>query len=154
MEHHDLDPYPIPRDKNPLFINEPWLIDKYMFDYAERVKEPEDTEDNVRVYIPLDLNRDAIMRRLRLLIGHYEEANEDNELDFSSDVSMLISQIEVYDQIWFVRHMPKEGKHSIEAINLVKEFIAELESIPDGCAERFPFEQIDELREEYLTNES
>ena len=148
MEHHNLDPYPIRRDKNPLFINEPWLID-----YTERVKEPEETEDNVRVYIPLNINRDAIMRRFRVLIGRYEEANEDNELDFSSDVSMLISQIEVYDQIWFVRHMPKEGKHSIEAINLVKEFVAELESIPDGCAERFPFEQIDELREEYLENE-
>ena len=28
MEHHSLDPYPEPKDKSPLYINEPWLIDK------------------------------------------------------------------------------------------------------------------------------
>lgn len=26
MEHHDLDVYPIPREKTPMYINEPWLI--------------------------------------------------------------------------------------------------------------------------------
>ncbi len=31
-------------DKAPLFINEPWLIDKYLFDYSDRIKEPENTE--------------------------------------------------------------------------------------------------------------
>ena len=151
MEHHDLDPYPIPKDETPLFINEPWLIDKYLFDYSERIKEPEAAEDNVRVYVPLDINREAILRRLRLLISQYQEANEDNEMHFSRDVDMLVSQIEIYDQIWYVRHMPKEGKHSVEAISLVKDFIILLESIPDGCAESFPFETIDELREEYLS---
>ena len=63
---------------------------------------------------------------------------------------MLISQIEIYDQIWSVRHVPEEGEHSEEAKKLVREFIAKLEEIPDGCAECFPFETIDELREEYL----
>jgi len=29
-----------------------------------------------------------------------------------------------------------------------------LEKIPDGCAELFPFELIDELKEEYLVAES
>ena len=37
-----------------------------------------------------------------------------------------------------------------EAIPLVREFIQLLEEIPDGCAEVFPFEIIDLLREEYL----
>ena len=151
MEYHDLDPYPIPKDKAPLFINEPWLIDKYMFGYSERIKEPEKTEDNVRIFVPMDINREAILRRLRLIISHYGEANEENEMDFARDVSMLISQIEIYDQVWFVRHMPKEGKHSTEATDLVRNFISLLEEIPDGCAERFPFEIIDELREEYLS---
>ena len=27
MERHSLDPYPMPKDKTPLYINEPWLID-------------------------------------------------------------------------------------------------------------------------------
>ena len=32
---------------------------------------------------------------------------------------MLVAQIEIYDQIWYVRHMPKEGEHSAEAIYLL-----------------------------------
>ena len=90
----------------------------------------------------------------------------------------LISQIEIYDQVWSVRgqwrsRQNDHGKgerneltdhgvagserngnsgirrHSAEAIELVKRFVAELEEIPDGCAETFPFEVIEELRGEY-----
>ena len=64
---------------------------------------------------------------------------------------MLVSQIEIYDQIWYVRHMPENGEHSQEAADLVREFIARLEEIPEGSAEIFPFELIDTLREEYLS---
>ena len=63
----------------------------------------------------------------------------------------IVSQIEIYDQIWYVSHMSKKkGNHSAEAVELVKEFVALLEEIPDACAERFPFEEIDELKQEYL----
>ena len=41
-------------------------------------------------------------------------------------------------------------KHSSKAVELVRRFVTELEEIPDGCAELFPFELIDELRREYL----
>lgn len=151
MEHHALDPYPIPKEESPLYINEPWLIDKSLSEMATR-KEPEDEEDNLRIYVPIALNKKAIMRRLWRIIVHYGEANEQNESDFRMDVEMLIGQIEIYDQRWYVRHMPKEGKHSLEAIKLVREFVSELEEIPDGCAECFPFEIIDELKSEYLSD--
>ena len=45
--------------------------------------------------------------------------------------------------------MPESGDHSVEGIELVKEFVSKLEQIPDGCAECFPFEQIEELKREY-----
>lgn len=151
MEHHTLDVYPIPKDKAPLYINEPWLIDRSLLEISNGSAEPEQEEDNIRVYIPLDINKNAILRRLDTMIIHYGEANEKNELDFSIDVDMLVSQIEIYDQIWYVRHMPENGEHSREAVDLVREFIARLEEIPDGCAEIFPFELIDTLREEYLS---
>ena len=51
MEHHRLDPYPIPKDKTPLCINEPWLIDKSLLEYQPR-REPDEKEDNVRIYVP------------------------------------------------------------------------------------------------------
>ena len=152
MTHHNLDPYPDPKEKSPLYINEPWLFDKTLLEYPVDSK-PDETDDNVRVFIPMDLNKDAILRRLEEVIARYGEANEDNEINFSIDVDLLIFQIEIYDQIWYVRHMPEEGKHSAEAISLVKDFVSRLEEIPDGCAECFPFETIDELKKEYLSEE-
>ena len=98
------------------------------------------------------------MRRLRFLVCRYKEANEQNEFDFSVDVGRLVSQIEIYDQVWFAREgwtraigdYSESEKHSSKAVELVRRFVAELEEIPDGCAELFPFELIDELRREYL----
>lgn len=149
MEHHRLDPYPIPKERTPLYVNEPWLADKTLLELPPN-REPDKKEDNVRIYIPMDLNRDAILRRLDRVIYQYGEANEDNEMEFSTDVGMILSQLEIYDRIWFVRHMPEEGEHSREGIELVKKIVERLEGIPDGCAECFPFEMIDELKREYL----
>ena len=147
---HRLDPYPLPKDSAPIYINEPWLIDKSI-DEDQPSGEPEALEDNVRVYVPLDINSFAIQRRLNSIILQYDEVTEDNELDFEQDVRMIVSQIEIYDRIWFVRHLPADGsRHSAEGIKLVKDVISILENIPDGCAETFPLDLIDELKEEYF----
>lgn len=150
IEHHDLDVYSVPREKNPLYINEPWLVDGSIIRDSGDSKEPDKQEDNIRIYVPIDLNREAILRRLADIISRYGEANYENELDFLMDVERLISQIEIYDQVWFVRHMPAGRKHSAEAELLVKDFISVLKKNPDGCAETFPFELIDDLKREYL----
>ena len=105
----------------------------------------------MRIYVPIDLNRNAILRRLHFIIAKYGEANEENEFGFSAEVDRLWAQAEIYDKVWSVRHMPETGKHSAEMISLVNDFVAMLEDIPDGGAECFPFEMIDELTEEYLS---
>ena len=148
--HHDSDIHPIPEDKNPLFINEPWLIDQSQAVMDSVSKAPEPAEDNIRLYIPFDINKSAIIRQLFDLIDRYVEANEDNEFNFSSDVDALVSQTEIYNQVWSVKHMQEEGSRSKEAIELVEEFIERLEEIPDGGAELFPFEHIEKLREQYF----
>ena len=33
MEYHNIDIWPIPEDKKPCYINEPWLIDGSLLDY-------------------------------------------------------------------------------------------------------------------------
>lgn len=91
-------------------------------DYKRFVIGTRRKEGNVRIYVPLDLNKSAILKRLNSLITHYDEANEENEMNFSQDVSVLISQIGSYDQIGIVRHMPQSGKHSVKTYGLVKEF--------------------------------
>lgn len=148
--HHTLDVYPIPREKVPMFINEQWLIDKTLLESCEEEEYPDKEKDNIRVYVPLDLNHSAILRRLEAVIDRYGEANEENEMDFSIDVEGILSQVEIYDQIWYVREYQETMRHSQRAVSLIKEIIVLLENIVDGGAECFPFETIEELRKEYL----
>ncbi|MBP3793172.1 MAG: hypothetical protein ILA24_03930 [Ruminococcus sp.] len=153
MEHHNLDAFPIPKDEKPLYINEPWLIDRSLeWIMQERVSaDPLPDDDNIRVYLPMDISKASILRRLDWVIMHYGEVSFwNNESDFDCDVRNLISQIEIYDQIWFVRHMPKHGRHSAEAIELVREFIEKLKEIPEGDGEMFPYNTIEELQKEYI----
>lgn len=152
--HHDLDIHPVPQDKEPLFVNEPWLADTSCFPETTKELEalksrPDPAEDNIRIYVPMDLNRDIILHRLDAIIYQYGAASEENETKYSFAVTMLLEQVEIYDQIWFVRHMPKQGGHSAEAAALVKDIIERLEGIDDLGAVHFPFEEIDKLKEEY-----
>lgn len=105
---------------------------------------------NIRVYIPMDICKESILRRLSFIINRYGAATEANEMDYAYDVVNLISQIEIYDQIWFIRHMPKQGKHSVEAIELVKEFVAKLEEIEEVDSEMFPYTTIEKLKKEFI----
>ena len=147
--HHTLDVYPIPREKEPMFINEPWLIDKTLLESCEE-EDLDKEKDNIRVYVPLDLNHSAILRRLEAVIDRYGEANEENEMNFSIDVEGILSQVEIYDQVWYVREYQETMRHSQRAVSLIKEIIVRLENIVAGGVECFPFETIEELRKEYL----
>lgn len=57
MEHHTLNDYPIPKDTAPLYINEPWLIDRSLLEISNGSADPEQEQDNVRVYIPMDIKQ-------------------------------------------------------------------------------------------------
>ena len=151
MARHSLDIWPIPKEKAPLFINEPWIIDSSL-NNESALNQDELQEDNIRAYLPLDINRAAILRRLRTIIAKYGEANEENEVNFQMEVDAVIAHIEIYDQIWYVRNMPPTGKHSAIVIELVRDVVSLLKSIPDGCAEIFPFETIEALEGEFLVN--
>ncbi len=68
MGHHILDIYPDPRRVHHLYINEPELIDESI---TESIAEA--PIDNIRVYVPLDLNKEAILRRLCYIRNKYGE---------------------------------------------------------------------------------
>ncbi len=148
--HHRIDPKPVPEQVS--YINEPWLVDETKMPMQEGKFRPEElidkSSDNVRVYIPLDINHAAVIRRLYAVMQKYGEANEANEFAFEADVCRLVAQVEIYDQIHYLRGN-MEGKHSEEARTLIRDFVGQLKEIPDGSAELFPFELIDELEEEY-----
>lgn len=152
MEHHNLDVYPLPKEEKPIYINEPWLIDNSLQWRQELEYDPNplDDADNIRVYIPLDICKESVLRRLHDVIHQRGAVTEKNETDYCIDVINLISQIEIYDQIWFIRHMPKQGKHSQEAIELVTEFVKILEDIEVYDAEKFPYSTIEKLKLEFI----
>ncbi len=71
--HHRIDPKPVPEKVS--YINEPWIADDTKMPLQEGKFKPEDLigkePDNVRVYIPLDISRAAVMRRLHAIIQKY-----------------------------------------------------------------------------------
>lgn len=142
-----LEKEPDTKGKELLYINNPWLIDDSLSVREQSIKAD---DDEIRIFVPLDLSQNSILDRLHNIIYKYGEANEKNEMSFSADVDLLIVQIEIYDSYWSHKNSVPKGKHSNEAIALVEEFVKILEEIPDGCAEIFPFETIDELKDEYL----
>ena len=147
--HHQIDPYPIP--ENPIYINEPWLCDDSIDpvkDYDAEKEYSSLPSDNIRVYVPLDLSGEAIVRRIQRVIRRFGAASEKNEFEYSLAVDRVIEHLYIYDQIWLSR----EGgmaPHSEKAVKWAEEIVKELESIPDECAETFPFVLIDELKYEF-----
>ncbi len=146
MVNYKLIPFTGAKDGKTFYTDAAYLADRSLMDIMEQ----EEAEDRIRVYVPLDISEEDILRRMYRLTLHYGEANEDNEFEFREDVEVLIGQIELYDRFWLDHNGDISAKHSRQAVELVKKFIAKLEEIPDGCAEFFPFETIDELRREYL----
>lgn len=151
--HHNLDIHPIP--ENVLYINdlqftsvacepqESWEVGKCKAD-----------SDNIRVYVPMDLNAENILYQLQSIFRILGLPDWDNESAYSVETGKIIDQLEIYDQVWAARgHHDKSSNepvviHSWEGIELAKRIVAYLEE-KDGIADCFPYEEIDELRREF-----
>ena len=161
--HHKLDIHPIPEDV--LYVNELSLVGEAPYE----TKQDEDKaltgktrskggilpDDNVRIYVPIDLNADIIMWRLYSLQNLLGSPTEKNESAYSSGVSMVISQLEIYDQVWVTRKMDEaiqreDGgvRHSRQGIKLAKQIVKCLED-NEGIAECFPYDEVEKLREAF-----
>ena len=161
--HHNLDIHSIPADV--LYVNELSLAGKVPYetkdDAAKAITGKKKSEggilpdDNVRIYVPMDLNADIIMWQLYSLHGSLGYPTEKNESVYSSGVSKVISQLEIYDQVWAARKVgetvQKEGggeRHSQQGIELAKQIVKYLEGI-EGDAECFPYDEVEKLREAF-----
>ena len=67
-------------------------------------------DDNVRIYVPMDLNADAIMHQLYMLYDALGPVDEGNEFHYSSGLARIILQLEVYDQAWIARETGKNNQ--------------------------------------------
>ena len=110
-------------------------------------------DDNVRVYVPLDLNAAQILNRLQQIYRIMESPDDTNELEFFYQVGKIISQLEIYDQVWVARDLGnavriKEHLHSKNGIELAGKIVSVLLE-DEGCAERFPYDVVDKLKMEF-----
>lgn len=161
--HHNLDIYPIPKDV--LYVNELSLAGKVPYeikdDTAKAITGKKKSEggilsdDNVRIYVPMDLNADIIMWQLYSLHGSLGYPTEKKECAYSSGVRKVISQLEIYDQVWAARKLEdavqkEDGgvRHSRQGIKLGKQIVKYLEDI-EGDAECIPYDKVEELREAF-----
>ena len=136
--HHDLDIHPIP--EKVLYINDLTIADTAP--YYETTKQYEKAltgetqakggilpDDNVRIYVPLDLNADQILHRLREIYRVMESPDDMNESDFWVETNKIVAQLEIYDQVWVARNLKdavriNDNIHSPKGIQLAKEIIA------------------------------
>ena len=158
--HHKLDIHPIP--ENVLYVNELSLAGKMPYetkkDYEEALSGKRKAEggilpdDNVRIYVPMDLNLENIMWQLRSVYELLGYPTESNEFLYSIEVRKLISQLEIYDQVCVTRKVgqvvqKEDGgvRHSQQGIKLARKMIEYLED-NEGSAECFPYDEVEELK--------
>lgn len=118
-----------------LYVNDPSLAVKVAYETEDEMekavtgkKKSEGgilPDDNVRIYVPMDLNADGIMWQLYALYDALGELTESNE--------------SVY--YFGVRHSRKRIELAGEIINYLEE--------NEGIAERFPYDEVEELRDAF-----
>lgn len=160
---HKLDYRPIPDDV--LYINELDLADRVPYitirDMERALTGKCEKEggilpnDNVRIYVPIDINAEYLMWRLNALFVLTGYPTEENESAYSDAVRRIISQLEIYDQMCVTRNFEESiqkelggVRHSREGIELAGRIVEYLED-NDGTAECFPWDEIEELRKEF-----
>ena len=160
--HHNLDIHPIP--EKVLYINELEIADTACYydtkeqhqkalAWKTRINGGVLPDDNVRIYVPLDLNAQQILNRLQQIYRVMESPDDMNEMEFSYQVGKIISQLEIYDQVWVARDLGNAVKvaehlHSKNGIELAGKIINILLE-DEGCAESFPYDVVDELKVEF-----
>jgi hypothetical protein len=162
--HHNLDVHPIPKEV--FYINDLTLVTELYScmlvpDYEKVLSGKTKKEggilpdDNVRIYVPMDLNPENIMQQLYSLYDMLGIPTEKNEHYYWSCVGKLIAQLEIYDQVSVVRDLehavqkiPNGPMHSPKAIELAQK-MAKYMLDNDGCAELFPFEEIEKLQNDF-----
>ena len=161
--HHKLDIHPIPEEV--LYVNELSLVGNVPYetkrDMERAVTGKKKSEggilpdDNVRMYVPMDLNADSIMWRLYSLYDVLGYPTESNESAYCVGVRRVIDQLEICEQVWTARNIEEsiqkengEVRHSRKGIELAGKIAQYLED-NEGIAECFPYDEVEELKREF-----
>ena len=100
------------------------------------------------MYVPLIINKERLIQKLRELMAMFGDCDFDNETDYKVETDKLIRQIEVFDEL-VKKEAGIDTGHSKEAVELAREFAEVLMMITDDGGETYPYEEILELSQEY-----
>ena len=118
------------------------------FEFYREIEEAKKEPDTYTVYVPLIINKERILSKLRSLIGRLGDCDWKNEMEYQVETDKLIRQIEAFDELDKQESGIDEG-HSEKTVELVREFVAVLMMMTDDGGETYPFEEILELSREY-----
>ncbi len=106
-------------------------------------------DDNVRIYVPMDLNADFLLWRLRFLYESLGFPDEGNESAYQEAVGRLISLLLIYDAAQAEKERARG--HSEKGKRLASLMIRCMEE-HEGTAEHFPYEEMEMLGGEFGYN--
>lgn len=135
--------YTLESSPTTIVVDNPLFLDRSIGDLDHEETYP----DNIRVYAALDINPEAILRRLDHVLWQFKEVGEHNEMQVSSEVCALIEQMDLYDRYWSKKR--NLSGHCPEIVELAQKIVSVLDSFPNIGTELFPDEEIEYLVKEY-----
>ena len=118
------------------------------FEFYKDIEEAKKQPDTYTVYVPMIVNKEKIVCKLRELIARLGDCDWRNEMDYQVETDKLIRQIEVFDEL-VKQESGVDTAHAEETVALVKDFVAILMQMTDDDGETYPYEEILELSKEY-----
>ena len=118
------------------------------FEFYKDIEEAKKQPDTYTVYVPMIINKEKIVGKLRGLIARLGDCDWRNEMDYQVETDKLIRQIEVFDEL-VKQESRVDTAHAEETVALVKDFVAILLQMTDDDGETYPYEEILELSKEY-----
>ena len=126
-----------------IVVDDPSFLDRSIGELEHKETYPH----NLKVYGALDINPEAILRRLDHVLWKFKEVGELNEMQVSSEVCAIIEQMELYDRYW--SNERNLSGHCPEVVELAQKIVSMLDSFPNTGTELFPSEEIEYLVKEY-----
>lgn len=106
-------------------------------------------DDNVRIYLPKDINSKSILADLNHLYIQFGDVGENNEFEYSIEVRKLIRFLEIYDSILLenqkIETVQTDGKVHTKLARETAQEMVKIMMENQGWAELFPYEECEQL---------
>ena len=112
------------------------------------IEEAKRQPETYTVYVPLIINKERVIQKLRELMERLGDCDYRNETEYKIETDKLIRQIYAFDEL-VKQESGIDSRHSKEAVELAQEFVEVLMMMTDDDGETYPYEEILDLSQEY-----